>query len=292
MALQKHSKRGRRQRVDFRETLLHVSGIVLVVSLLAGCGGQAELTTTPLLSTTTSPLTAPTVIAKRGDTEWDYVALGDSVTWGMVDQYAKVLEQDLGIKVEVHDWTVGSDHSSRLLERLRTNPELRQDLREADVITVEIPWNVVERPWKTFESESAEACGGADNQDCLRQAFGVYEADADAIIAEIVSLRSPSEALIRMQDTYQFRVRETKEAGTFEVINRYWRDANAHVIEVATRYHIPVARVYDAFMGLNGAEDPRDKALVLDGIHCTLEGTALMVELFRGLGYEYALSEP
>ena len=82
---------------------------------------------------------------------------------------------------------------------------------------------------------SPGARGGADNQDCLREALETYKADTDAIIAEIVSLRSPTEALIRTQDVYQFKVRESKANGTFEVMNKYCRERNAHVIEVASR---------------------------------------------------------
>jgi lysophospholipase L1-like esterase len=235
---------------------------------------------------------AATAIAESGDTTWTYVALGDSVTWGMIPLYAEMLEEDLGVTVIVQDRTVGGDHSSQLLERLRTSNWLRKELGEADVITIEIPWNVFENPCLAFLNGSPGACGGSDNQDCLREALETYKADTDAIIAEIVSLRSPSEALIRMQDTYQFNVRQSKAEGAFETINKYWREANAHVKEVAEYYHIPVARVYDAFMGEDGSDDPQDKGLIHDGFHTSPEGAALMAELFRDLGYEYAVSEP
>lgn len=289
MAVNRHLTRAKQRCVHFRGILLHISSLVFV-PLLAGCGGQTELTTTPI-SVITSTLTAPTVIAERDDKEWDYVALGDSITWGFINRYAEMLEQDLGVKVNLHDWTEGGGHSSRLLERLRTDPGLRQALRDAEVITFEIPWNVVETPWQTFEGVVPGVCGGADNQDCLRTAFDTYKADTDAIIAEIVSLRSPSEALIRTMDTYQFWVSGSKEAGTFDVINRYWRDANVHVIEAAARYNIPAARVYDAFMGKDGTEDPRDKGLT-SGLHTTTEGAILIARLFRELGYAYAPAEP
>jgi hypothetical protein len=44
-----------------------------------------------------------------------------------------------------------------------------------------------------YERGDPGACSGADNQDCLREAFATCMADTDAIIAEIVSLCSPSE---------------------------------------------------------------------------------------------------
>ena len=58
-------------------------------------------------------------------------------------------------------------------------------------------------------------------------------------------------------------------------------------------YHIPVARACDAFMGQDGVSDPRDQGLVEpDGLHPTPEGSTLVAELFRGLGYEYATNTP
>jgi hypothetical protein len=263
-----------------KKQLSHMIGMTLVTLLMVACSTPQP-----------SPTATPTPTSAEEIAEWDYVAMGESITFGMVAHYAEMLEQDLGVTIDLHDWQVPGEHSSSLLERLRTNEQLRRDLREAEVITFLIPLGVIAGPMQTFELGDPGACGGVDNQDCLREAFATYIADTDEIIAEIVSLRSPSEALIRIQDTWQLKVRETKESGSFDIFNGYWREANAHVIEVATSYDIPVARVYDAFMGEDGIEDPRDEGLLgPDGIHPTSEGMTLMAELFRELGYEYAPS--
>jgi lysophospholipase L1-like esterase len=259
--------------------------VVAALLMLAGCASPGQ---SPLPAST-RPRTARTAIAEQNATEWDYVALGDSVTWGMPDRYAEMIEEDLGVTVVVHGKMVASDHSRRLLERLRTDTRLRQDLRQADVITLQIPFNILGAPIGFFMG-SPDACGGADNQDCLREALELFEADIEGIIAEIVSLRSPSEALIRTQDQYMFLVGEQKEAEVFEVTNAYWREANAHIRAVASAHGIPVAQVYDAFMGESGAEDPVDLGLVSDGFHTTPKGGALMAECFHDLGYEYAPS--
>ena len=311
MVRYKHPQRRKQQDMNHpRKLLQQMFGLISVLLLLAGCGGaQIAPTATPALPTATPipptatltvaptptpvPLTAATVIAARGDKEWDYVVMGDSLTFRLMPRYAAHLERDLGIKVIPHDWARGGHGSSYLLEDLRTDPELRRDIGEAEVVIFDIGFAVFETPANTYSFGSPGACGGTDNQDCLREALKVYKADTDAIIAEIVSLRSPSDALIRTMDTYQFEVREFKAAGAFEVINTYWQDANEHVIQVASEHHIPVARVYAAFMGPNGDEDPRDKGYVVhDGVHPTEEGADLMAELFRELGYEYAPPEP
>jgi hypothetical protein len=265
-----------------RKHLSQMIGITLVALLMVACS-----TTQPSPTATLVPTTTPVPTPTEEIAEWDYVALGESMNFGMISRYAEMLEQDLGVRVELHDWARANDHSSSLLERLRTNEQLRQDLREAEVVTFQIPIRVIVEPFKTFEFGDPGECGGDDNQDCLRDAFETYMADTDEIIAEIVSLRSPSDAVIRAQDVYQIKVRETQETGSFEIINGYWRDANAHMIEIATRYGIPVARVYDAFMGENGVEDPRDQGLMVsDGLHPSPEGATLMAKLFQELGYE------
>ena len=220
--------------------------------------------------------------------ELDYVAIGDSVTWGFVDYFKDFLEEDLGVTVKVHNWTKGGDHSSRLLERLRTNEEFRNSIRKAEVITFEIPWGVVSTPCQTYMGILPGSRGGEDNQDCLREAFGTYKYNTEEIVAEIVSLRSPSDAIIRTMTTYQFQVARTKENGTFEVINKHWRDANAHVVDVALGYEIPVAHVYDVFMGESGTEDPREKGLLYDPMHTTDKGAYIIAKIFRDLGYEYS----
>jgi hypothetical protein len=206
-------------------------------------------------------------------------------------RYAAHLERDLGVKVKIHDWARGELGSSYLLEDLRTDPELRRDIGEAEVVIFAMWPTVFENPANTYSFGSPGACGGTDNQDCLREALKVYKEDTDAIFAELVSLRSPSDALIRTMD-FHLNVKELKATGAFEVINTYWQDANEYVIQVAGEHHIPVARVYAAFMGPNGDEDPMDKGYVFDGIHPTEKGADLMAELFRELGYEYAPPEP
>ena len=214
--------------------------------------------------------------------------MGDCQVFRLTPRYAEYLERDLGVKVRIHDWARGELGSSRLLEALRTDPELRRDIGEAEVVIFDIMPTPLQNPANTYAFGSPSACGGTDNQDCLRAGLEDYKADTDAIIAEIVSLRSPSEALIRTMETHEFMARDWKEAGALDVINSYKQAANAHVIQVASEHHIPVARVYAAFRGPNGDEDPVDKGYAYDQLHPTEEGADLMAELFRELGYEYA----
>lgn len=247
-------------------------------------------TATPIPTATPVPRTAASVIAATGDKEWDYVVMGDSTVSGLTTHYTEYLEQDLGIKIKIHPWIREGGSSEGMLNALRTDEKLRKNLSEAEVITFIIPRWIFQVPAETYLLSGPGACGGADNQDCLRQALKSFEADTDAIIAEIVSLRSPSDALIRAVDAHTYwPVAESKQNGAFAGVAFYWQAANQHLAQTAGERHIPVARVYDAFNGPGGDEDPRDNGYVLpDALHPTEKGGILMAELVRNLGYEYA----
>ncbi len=218
--------------------------------------------------------------------EWDYVALGDSQSYGLFPRYAIFLEQDLGVKINLHNRTVGGQHSSELLRQLRENRDLQDALRKAKVVTFNVPLAVFRGRGPIFD---AGMCGGADNQDCLREAVKVYQEDTTAIFAELVSLCNPSKTLIRTMDTHQLMIRQAKAQGRFQVVKIYWQAANKCVIEAATKHRIPVARVYEAFNGPNGDDDPQDKGLMsADELHPTPGGNDLLAKLFRELGYQYA----
>ena len=218
--------------------------------------------------------------------EWDYVALGDSQSSGLFLLYAKDLEQDLGVKVNTLNRTVGGQSTTSLLRELRGNRDLQDTLRKAKVVTLNVPMAGFGYAMGAFRDGK---CGGADSQDCLREALKTYQEETTAIFAELISLSHPSKVLIRTMDTPQFMTRTTKGRGRFQVFKPYWQAANKSVIEVATKHRIPAARVYAAFMGLNGDDDPQDKGLMSsDEIHPTPQGNDLIAKLFRELGYQYA----
>jgi hypothetical protein len=88
--------------------------IVLMIALTVGCGPKT----------------------------WDYVALGDSWPAGFgveksyVEYYAEFIEQDLGVRVEVHNFAMSGQSATRLLGQLRNKEELREAIQSAEVITI------------------------------------------------------------------------------------------------------------------------------------------------------------
>lgn len=232
--------------------------------------------------------------ATTGDGKLVYVALGDSTAFtpprpnGLIYRYADMLASHFGVEVDLRKQTQGGIHSSTLLDRLRTWESLRADLAEADVVTTNIPINVWIEPLKTvsgWQGRDPAACGGDDGQQCLRDALEQYKADTDAIVDELVAVCG-DDVLIRLYDLYMINTGYKLETGTLDVSNPYWKAGMDYVEESAARYGIPVAQVYDAFMGPDGTDDPYLKGLLDDDqLHPNAAGAALMADLLDQFGY-------
>jgi hypothetical protein len=224
-----------------------------------------------------------------------YVAMGDSLAFtpaspdGLIYRYAEMLADHFVAEVDLRNRAVGSLHSTTMLEQLRTSEDLRADLGAAHVVTSDIPINVWVESLKTatgWQGRDPADCGGDDGQQCLRDALERYKADTDAIIDEIVAICDPDEVLIRFYDFYMINTVAKLDTGTLDVINPYWKAGMDYVEESAARYGIPVAQVYDAFMGPEGTDDPYLKGLLdEDQMHPNAEGAAVMADLLNQFGY-------
>jgi hypothetical protein len=275
-----------------------IAGLVAAVLMVGACGdGTAETTDEPTDSATTVGDTQPPTTATVTTGEMEtlvYVAMGDSLgntpdePEGVMWQYAEKLEQHFGAEVDLRNRVVGGIGSSRLLGQLRSNEDLRAELAEADVVTTDIPIDVWVKPMQTVAgwggADPAE-CGGDDHLQCMRDALDQYKADTDAIIDELVAI-CPDDVLIRLYDNFMLNTGYKLETGTLDLTNPYWKAGMDYVEESAARYGIPVAQVYDAFMGDSGTDDPYAKGLLLDDqLHPNAKGAALIADLLHNLGY-------
>jgi hypothetical protein len=262
-------------------------------STLAPTPTEAETTTT----TTTTPTTAGTAATiAAASVPLVYVPLGNSLTFtpsgtgeSLFARYRLMLEADFGVDVDVRTHMVGGDGASEFLNRLHTDEDLRTDLAEADVITLVIPNDEWAEPSSTAVGADPSACGGDDNQQCLRDMIDDYKDTVDKIFEELIALVDPSKTIIRAQDFYLFMTNTLSDEG-FAVLYPFWLEGQEYVEEVAGQYGIPVAQVWDDFMGTDGSVvDLVDMGLVIpDGIHPTAEGAERMAGLMHDLGYSLA----
>ena len=128
-----------------------------------------------------------------------YVALGDSLAVGTgasykgyVDRYADYLRTDTRSQVCVINLGQDGQTSSELLHALRNDAYSRQTVSAASIITFNTGLNDLGHAGEAYENGT---CGGADNQDCLRAAVEAFKENWDAIITEILSLRSSSNTI-------------------------------------------------------------------------------------------------
>lgn len=92
--------------------------------------------------------------------------------------------------------------------------------------------------------------------------------------------------LIRLYDVYLINTIVMLETDTMDVVNQYWQAGMDYLEESAARYWIPVAQVYDTFMGPDGTDDPYVKDLLdEDQMHPNAEGAAVMADLLNRIGY-------
>jgi lysophospholipase L1-like esterase len=150
---------------------------------------------------------------------WDYVALGDSLAagWGAfigyVPRYHTHLETDTGTDVTRTNLGQNGWTSSQLLSALRNDPKFRQATSGAEVVTWYIGGNDLRAARSSYKNKT---CGGADNQDCLRAAVARLEGNWDAITAEVLSLRSTSNTIVRTMDIYNPYVKTDKASDTWQ----------------------------------------------------------------------------
>ena len=219
---------------------------------------------------------------------WNYAALGDSLAVGTgasykgyVDRYAEYLEADTGARVNVTNLGRNGQTSSELLYALRNDPSSRQAVEEADVVTINIGINDLGRAVQAYENGT---CGDADNQDCLRTAAETLKASWNAITAELLSLRSTSNTIIRVGGLGYTPYLDTEEApdsrpgngelNDFQIFEAYLDEVNRHIAITASDNGIPYAEVH-----LNkGYISP-------DGVHPNDEGYEVIAERLRELGY-------
>ncbi len=202
---------------------------------------------------------------------WDYVALGDSLAVGIgahggyVDRYASYIRTDTGARVNVLNLGQSGQTSSQLLQALRSDPSMRQAVGTAEVITFNIGINDLGHASEAYENGT---CGGDSNQECLHTAVETFEENWDAVIAELFSLRSTGNTIIRTAGIgYTPRVDEAFEP--------YLEKVNHHVATTAANNNIPYAQPY---LG--------KEYLSPDGVHPNDNGYAIIADQLRELGYK------
>lgn len=222
-----------------------------------------------------------------GPSDWTYVALGDSWTGSVcgtsyVAYYAGHIESDLGVKVRVLSKAKINLTSEELLSALRSDQYLRNDMSKAKVVTFLIGGN------------NAYFVLNPGIPD-IQKAFAAWRETYDAVIDEILSLRSTSDTIIRAIDYPNPWVCLLKKQGIFDQVKPNCDAWSEQIVEAASEHNIPVARAYLAWNGPNGDEDPAAKGYIcgdpyqlpaVGNVHPNEAGNRVIAEVLRKLGYK------
>jgi hypothetical protein len=269
--------------MNFRIFLSPGIGLTLVLMLLAAC-----TTPEPTIQSTSAPTEAPV--------KWDLIFISDSSGWHVGEKYDEYIERDLGVEVTSHDFALPGLSVRSVLNYFRDPDGFQYNLMlqtlgladllpEAEVVVF-------------FANPRSDEMGDWDCVsenpyvvDCSPGTFEAYRADLDAIYDQILALRGDAPLIIRAFDAYNPLYSVFREQGVYEECLGCWENFNQVIHQAATAHNVPVAHVFDAFNGPNHDEDPRDKGLIgPDGIHTREEGSTLIADLLRELGYEYTVS--
>ncbi len=242
---------------------------VVLIPLLVACGGH---------------------VGSGGPQSWQYTAMGDSLAFGILDtqggyvqRYRTYIQTDTGNTLTLTNLGQNGWHSGDLLNALKNDANFRNAVSSAQVVTWDIGGDDLLHAINQFENGT---CGGADNQDCMRSTLATFMPNWDAIITEILALRSKSNTVIRTMDIYNPFVARLMIAGQFNTVEPYLDQVNAHIAQMAAANGIPMAQVHLAFNGPNGTDDPGLKGLLsIDDIHPNDAGHKAIADAFRVLGY-------
>jgi len=295
------------RRLIVRTVLLSLGALVW---LAGGCAAPAAApgtaaAPTSLPATATPPPTptvpppTPTPIPFEGLAEWDVVVIGDCRLGGVAEPYARLVEQDLGVKVTVHDNTTAYD-ADTILKGLRGDsggafarrnwPQLIGT--DAEVVVL---WANPAESVAPELAEDLEICRSADfktafrqPQNCTADAFATFRADLDAIYAEIAKLRQGRPLILLATDGYNALVGAQGEQGIDGACRVCWEVMSSVARQAAEQHGVPFVGACETFNGPRYDEDPRAKGLVREGMECPSDaGAQLYAERLHQSGYAY-----
>lgn len=266
-------------------TLAFASGLV-------ACSGQPAASTPPLGSGHADPTPA---LSAQAVSTLNYVALGDSVTFGAGDVrgasfvgiLADLIERERAVAVVVDNLAFDGGTSQDLLDALQDDAAFSQALAHADMVTIDIGVNDIETGLGAYATGT---CGGTDNRECFRNGLAAFKDNWDAILAELVGLRSPSVAAIRVLTDYDNFVENDRAAAHLgpqiaQDIGPYLDELNDYRCSTAMTYGIACVDIARAFNGLARHDAIPSSLIGSDGIHPSAAGHRLIARTIDAAGY-------
>jgi hypothetical protein len=230
---------------------------------------------------------SPTASMPTGpDAEWTVVVIGDSSMWNIGRPLASKIEEDMGVKVKLHEWVINSYSAGQVLLALETREKgLSEDLKNAEYVVIWVNPEGSDIPETPMDFGACFGMGTPGS--CPPEAFEKFTANMEAIYARIFELRNGQPTIVRAVDFYNPLVSRWIKYGNFEKCNECWVNLSDATRLAAEAYNIPFLSRYDAYNGVNHDEDPREKGFIqVDGVHPTVLAGEYTADLLSKIGYE------
>ncbi|HEX2913601.1 MAG TPA: hypothetical protein VH186_22550, partial [Chloroflexia bacterium] len=255
----------------------------LLVALLAGCGestpppAATPLPTATAVPATAVPTSAPTAtpVPFPGLAEWDLLMISDGTNIGVASNYAKLIEADRHVKVNVRScWTPAQSILTALQNLQNNTPSCVPDktwadlVREAEVIVVfgnpqtSLPpdgsWSGP-NAWlgcvnggvsaKGLDPAAAAAYNAEVVKTCAPETFAQYKTHFGAVFDKIFELRAGNPVIMRTTDFYIPGFAPMQELGVEGCCTTCVENFSSAVHQVAAEHNVPVASGMTALNG-------------------------------------------
>jgi hypothetical protein len=215
---------------------------------------------------------------------WEHRARLEFLGWTTVaEQYAGLLEDDLGVEITVEKIV---NNTSNRLEHLRTDAASQDLLAEAEIVVVEPqPGVPASAAWTPY---LAGDCGGDDGLACFHTAQADFELYVGGLFDELITL-TPDKTTIVASLVGTWGV-EAFNPTLVEDDPETHRLFVEHIVALqgisaaaAAERGIGSVDVSVAFSGPDYDEPVPDWYLEIDDTHLTDEGSRVVAELLHGL---------
>ena len=297
---------------------------ILLMTLLSSCGESTPLPTatptqvpTPVPTATPVPTPVPTAtpVPFPGLSEWDLLFISDSSNIGVGDIYARLIEADQHVKVNLHDCSRADLRTFSELQMLQNNSlscepnKSWADLvREAEVIVVfgnpegsmptdgswTGPTSWIDCVHGGASVTSLDAAAAATYKanivnSCSRDTFALYRTHLGALFDKIFELRAGTPVIMRATDFYIPVFSLWQAAGVEDCCSTCVEAFSSAIHQVAAEHKVPVGSSMTALNGPDHRGDPMKLGYIgPDGLHLSTLGAQRVAQALQQTGYAYA----
>lgn len=282
--------------------------------VLSACSG-AKTTVAEVQATQVPPSPTPTSLPFADLKEWDLLIVSDSSNWGVGQYYAKLIEADMNVKVNLHDCWVGGLPILQTLQSLQSGGRwssyigdkscqkpLIDLVKEAEVMVLfgnglgaDYPMGFDDcvkgdyifqfqyylPDYAAYKNKLLASC----NQD----GWSTYKTNLGLVIDEIYKIREGRPIILRMTDFYNPAHSKFLTYNIDDVCTACLASFAEAIREVAAEHGVPVA---DTMLGFNGKDymaDPVEAGYIRsDGEHPSDTGAQFIAKLLQQTGYTFA----